>query len=105
MEHVIASYLRQVWDKDNWLCEGQHVFRPGYSCESQAITICQDIADSLDNGDKIDAIIVDFSKAFDLVPHGRMLPKISNSGVDSEVVVMVREILLASHAESQGRRS
>ena len=33
MEHVIASYLRQVWDKNNWLYEGQHGFRPGYSCE------------------------------------------------------------------------
>ena len=46
MEHVIASYLWQVWDKRDWLYEGQHGFRPGYSCESQVITVCQDIADS-----------------------------------------------------------
>ena len=52
------------------------------------------IADSLDNGDKIDAIIVDFSKASDLVPHGRLLNKIANSGVDSRVVVWIREFLL-----------
>jgi hypothetical protein len=32
--------------------------------KTQVITVCQDIADSLDNGDKIDFIIVDFSKAF-----------------------------------------
>ena len=75
LEHVIASYLRQVWDKNDWLFERQHGFRPGYSCESQVISICQDIADSLDDGDNIDAIIVDFSKAFDLVPHGRLLTK------------------------------
>ena len=56
------------------------------------ILVCQDIADSLDNGDKIDAI-VDFSKAFDLVPHGRLLTKIANSGVDSRVVVWIREFL------------
>ena len=62
MEHVIASYLRQVWDKNDWLYEGQHGFRPGNSCESQVITVRQDIADSLDNGDKIDAIIVDFRR-------------------------------------------
>jgi len=31
MEHVLASYLRQVWDKNDWLFEGQHGFRPGYS--------------------------------------------------------------------------
>ena len=94
MEHVIASYLRQVWDKNDWLYKGQHGFRPGYSCESQIIAVCQDIADSLDNGDKIGAIIVDFSKAFDLVPHGRLLTKIANSGVDSRVVVWIREFLL-----------
>jgi len=40
MQHVIASYLRQVWDKKGWLYEGQHRFRPGYSCESQVITVC-----------------------------------------------------------------
>ena len=33
MEHVIVSHLRQVWDKNDWLYEGQHGFRPGYSCE------------------------------------------------------------------------
>jgi len=91
---IRASYLRQVWDKNDWLYEGQHGFRPGFSCESQVIAVCQDNADSLDNGDKIDAIIIDFSKAFDLVPHGLLLTKIANSGVDSRVVVWIKEFLL-----------
>ena len=26
--------MRQVWDKNHWLYEGQHGFRPAYSCES-----------------------------------------------------------------------
>jgi len=56
--------------------------------------VCQDIADSLHNGNKIDAIIIDFSKAFDLVPHGRLRTKITNSGVDSRVVVWIRKFLL-----------
>jgi len=43
MERVIVSYLRQVWDKNYWFYEGQHGFRPGYSCESRVITVCQDI--------------------------------------------------------------
>jgi len=69
LEHVIAGYLRQVWDKNNWLYEGQHGFRPGYSCESQVIMVCQDIVNSLDEGVGIDALIIDFPKAFNLVPH------------------------------------
>jgi hypothetical protein len=90
MEHVIASYLRQVWDKNDWLYEGQIGFRPRYSCESQVITVYQVNADSLDNGDRIDAITIGFSKAFDLVPHGRLLTKTADSGVDSRVGVWIR---------------
>ena len=85
MEHVIASHLRQVLDKNDWLYEGQHGFRPVYLCESQVITVCQDTANSLDNGDRIDDTITDFSKAFDLV-HDRLLTKTVISGVDSRVV-------------------
>jgi hypothetical protein len=94
MEHLIAGYLRQVWDKNDWLYDGQHGFRQGYSCEIQVITACHDTADSLDEGVSIDAIIIDFSKAFDLVPHDRLLMKLAASGVDSRIVVWVREFLV-----------
>jgi len=62
MEHAIASYLRKLWDKNDLIYEGQHGFRPGYSCESQVISVCHDIADSLHNGEKIDVVIDDFRK-------------------------------------------
>jgi len=81
---------------------GQHGFRPRYSCESQVITVCQDTADCLDNGDKIDAIIVDFWKVLDLVPHGRLLNKIANSDVDPKVVVWIREFLLGRMQRVKG---
>ena len=76
-----------------WLYEGQHGFRPGYSCENQLVTVCQDIADSLDEGIRRDAIIMVFSNAFDLVPHDRLLTKIATTGVDWRVVVLVKEFL------------
>jgi len=51
------------------------------------LTVCQDTADSLDQGGSNDAITVDFSKSFDSVPRDRLLSKIPNSGMDSRVVV------------------
>ena len=67
-----------MWEDRDWLYEGQHGFRPGYSCESQIITVCQDISDSLDEASRLDAIIIDFSKAFDLVLHDRLLKKLQS---------------------------
>jgi hypothetical protein len=48
----------------------------------------------MDNGDRIYAIVIDFSRAFDLVPHDRLLMKIVIYGVDTKVVAWVREFLL-----------
>jgi len=73
MEHVIAGFLRQFWDNNDWLYKGRHGFRPRNSCKSQVITMCQDIADSLDEGFGVDAIVIDFSKAFYLLPRYRQL--------------------------------
>jgi len=93
-EHIIASYPRQVWDRHDWLYEGQHGFQPGYSCESQDISVCHDIADSLHNGTRLDAMIKHFSKACDFILRDQLLTKIATSGVELRVVVRVREILL-----------
>jgi len=56
--------------------------------------VCQDIVDSLDEGVGIDVIIIDFSRAFNLDPHDRLLTKLAAWGVDSKVVVWVREFLV-----------
>ena len=77
-----------------WLYEGHHGFRQGYSCESQVVTVCQDIADSMDEGVKTDAILIYFSRGLDLVPHDRLLTKIAATGVDLSVVVWAKEFLL-----------
>jgi len=45
----------------------------------------------LDEKVSIDVIIIDFSKAFDLVPHDQLLMKLAASGVDSRADVWVRE--------------
>jgi hypothetical protein len=93
MEHVIAGYI-QVWEHRDWLYKRQHGFRLGYMGESQILTVCQDISDSLDEATRLEAIIIDFSKAFDLVPHNRLLKKTAASGVDSKVFVWIREFLI-----------
>ena len=56
--------------------------------------MCRDIADYLDKVVGIHAIIIDFSKAFELVPHDRLLMKLAASCVDSRVIVWVREFLV-----------
>ena len=97
LEHVIAGYLCQVWDKNNWLYERQNGFRLGYSCEFQVITVCVYIADPLDQGNCRDEFIIEFSKALDLFPHDRLLTKLAATDVDSSGTVRLRKFLYVVH--------
>jgi hypothetical protein len=50
MQHVIAGYIRQVWENSDWLYEGQHGVRPGYSCKSQIISLSRHIGRPIRRG-------------------------------------------------------
>ena len=64
LEHVLTSNIRKHLDINNILSDCQHGFRSKSSCETQLITCVQDIAKSLSEGSQVDAVLLDFSKAF-----------------------------------------
>ena len=52
------------------------------SCTTHAVTYCFEFMDrSLEKGHSIDAIYIDFAKAFDSVPHVRLLTKLDLYGI------------------------
>ncbi len=59
----------------------QHGFQSGLSCESQLIETVHDWMMALDNKTQTDAILLDFAKAFDKVPHKRFLCKLTSYGI------------------------
>ena len=63
----------------------QHGFIPGRSCLTQLPSVLHDLGSSLDAGDEVDVIYLDFSKAFDSVPHGRLLHKLSLLGIQGSL--------------------
>ena len=81
LEHIIVSNTLQHLNDHNILTDNQHGFRRGRSCETQLIITTDDFARSLDKSAQIDVAVLDFSKAFDKVPHQRLLSKIEYYGV------------------------
>ena len=52
---------------------------------------------ALDKGDKVDVVLIDFSKAFDVVPHSLLLNKLILPGVCSQTVKWLLEFLSDRH--------
>ena len=82
MEHVVCSHIRAHLDKMSILSPFQHGFRSGISCETQLLLTFHDLATIHDKGLQTDIGILDFSKAFDVVPNQRLLNKLSHYGID-----------------------
>jgi hypothetical protein len=60
-------------------------FRSGYSCETQLLITINDLLKSYDKGKQIDMAILVFSKAFDTVPHKKLLHKLDQYEISGPV--------------------
>ena len=93
LEHILHTNVMSHLDDHNVLCPQQHGFRKGHSCETQLIGTIQDVAADLDNKKQTDMIIMDFAKAFDKVPHNRLLIKLNRYGIRGRTLNWIRTFL------------
>ena len=69
----------------NVLSKFQHGFRPGYSCQTQLIDFIENVQHVMDHQKQVDLILLDFSKAFDTIPHQRLLTKLAYYGIQVDI--------------------
>ena len=72
LDHLLSNNILRL---------SQHGFLPGKSCVTNLIEYLEALLKQLDNGHAVDVIYLDFAKAFDKVPHQRLLVKLKAIGV------------------------
>ncbi len=90
MEHIIVSNIAKHLDTNNILHPLQHGFRKNLSCDTQLLSLFHDLAQ---NSKETDLIIMDFSKAFDKVPHKRLAYKLNWYGVRGRTLDWIGDFL------------
>ena len=81
LEHIMYHHIAEHLNTNNILIDEQFGFRAGHSCEAQLISVVEDVQLAMDNTSQVDMIFIDFRKAFDTVPHCRLLNKLSHYGI------------------------
>jgi hypothetical protein len=88
---------------NNLFCDQQHGFVPGRSCMTQLLVTLELWTELLDSGASIDVIYLDFKKAFDTVPHQRLLRKLKAYGITGKVLEWIRDFFIWTKAESSSK--
>ena len=93
LEHIIYSNITSHLDKHSLLSPLQYGFCKGLSCESQLTLTLHDLASNFDHKLQTDLILLDFSKAFNSVPHKRLLLKLASYGICGQTLTWIKSFL------------
>ena len=93
MEHILHSQIMNHLEQHSILTPAQYGFRSKRSCETQLLATIQDLTSGLSDGLQIDAILLDFAKAFDKVPHTRLLMKLDYYGIRNCTIKWIQSFL------------
>ena len=93
MESLVKDAIVTHMEKNKLIADQQHGFIPGRSCTTQLISTLEDWTKILDDGECVDAIYMDLKKAFDSVPHQRLLAKLKGYGIKGKLLKWIETFL------------
>ena len=82
MERIIYDEIYNHCATNNLLSDSQHGFRKKKCTTSNFLELNNDLTKFLDDSNSVDLITIEFSKAFDKIPHKTLLHKLLNFGID-----------------------
>ena len=93
MESLVRDKLVGHMIDKKLFSEFQHGFVPLRDCMTNLLICIENWCESLEQGETVDVIYTDFAKAFDSVPHQRLLQKVNNLGISGNVNAWIRSFL------------
>ena len=76
------------------LSKRQYGFINGRSTATQLLHFLDKCPESIVHGNVVDTIYFDFKKAFDMVPHKRLLAKLQSYGISGRILTWIQEFLV-----------
>jgi len=92
-KHIIVSTIMNHLESNGMLYHLQHGFHQHLSCKTQLLSLFHELVSNNDGGIQTDLVFMDFVKAFDTVPHKRLLHKLHWYGIRSNIYCWLVDFL------------
>ena len=86
IETIIRDHMTDFLIKHKLINPSQHGFLKAKSCLTNLLCFLEEITKWVDDGSPVDVIYLDFQKAFDKVPHQRLLRKLKSHGMGNSII-------------------
>ena len=93
LESIVRDTIVNHMNDNNLYTEQQHGFRKHRSCMTQLLEVMEDLTQMLDDRHDIDIVYLDFRKAFDTVPHKRLICKLKGYGITGKLLEWIEDFL------------
>ena len=93
LESILRDRIVEHLNKYNLINNSQHGFTRKRSCLTNLLEFLEYVSDYVDQGFPIDVIYLDFQKAFDKVPHKRLMKKINSLGITGKIYDWIEDWL------------
>ena len=93
LERIIRDEIVEFLESHNILSNSQHGFRTGRSCCTQLLELLEIWTDLVDKNINWDCIYLDFAKAFDKVPHKRLITKVEAIGIHGKLLSWISDFI------------
>ena len=94
LERLIKDHMVEFLVKHKLLNSSQHGFLKARSCLTNMLCFLEEITKWIDVGSPVDIIYLDFQKAFDKVPHQRLLLKLKAHGIGDSITDWIEQWLI-----------
>ena len=94
LERLIKDHLVDFLVKNKLINPSQHGFLKARSCLTNMLCFLEDVTKWLNEGSPVDIIYLDFKKAFDKVPHQRLLLKLKAYGIGNGMINWIEKWLI-----------
>lgn len=93
LESLIRDHIMEYLLTNGLLSNRQYGFAKGRSTMLQLLHMLDRWTEYLENGGQVDAIYTDFEKAFDKVPHRRLISKLRSYGISNKIIDWIQDFL------------
>jgi hypothetical protein len=93
MEKIVRRVIVGHMIQNKIFSDKQFGFISGRSTTLQLLIVMEEWTEILDNRGTLDSIYMDFMKAFDKVPHKRLLRKLRSYGQSEQIIKWVEDFL------------